>query len=153
MSTVTNIAVVLCTCVIACILIKMLVPQGRTQKTMNIIVTAFLIIVMISPIKNCIASGSSLDISTPDESQIMDEYNSKVLSQTQDNLRNSLISLLTQNGINFEDAFVKLKTDNENGIIIDYIYIYLSENNIGQNSDALKLTEENFSITPEIVVK
>lgn len=153
MSTVTNIAVVLCTCVIACILIKMLVPQGRTQKTMNIIITAFLIIVMISPIKNCIASGSSLDISTPDESQIMDEYNSKVLSQTQDNLRNSLISLLTQNGINFEDAFVKLKTDNENGIIIDYIYIYLSENNIGQNSDALKLTEENFSITPEIVVK
>lgn len=153
MSTVTNIAVVLCTCVIACILIKMLVPQGRTQKTMNIIVTAFLIIVMISPIKNCIASGSSLDISTPDESQIMDEYNSKVLSQTQDNLRNSLISLLTQNGINFEDVFVKLKTDNENGIIIDYIYIYLSENNIGQNSDALKLTEENFSITPEIVVK
>ena len=118
MSTVTNIAVVLCTCVIACILIKMLVPQGRTQKTMNIIITAFLIIVMISPIKNCIASGSSLDISTPDESQIMDEYNSKVLSQTQDNLRNSLISLLTQNGINFEDVFVKLKTDNENGIII-----------------------------------
>lgn len=153
MSTVTNIAVVLCTCVIACILIKMLVPQGRTQKTMNIIVTAFLIIVMISPIKNCIASGSSLDISTPDESRIMDEYNSKVLSQTQDNLRNSLISLLTQNGINFEDVFVKLKTDNENGIIIDYIYIYLSENNIGQSSDAIKLTEENFSITPEIVVK
>lgn len=153
MSTVTNIAVVLCTCVIACILIKMLVPQGRTQKTMNIIITAFLIIVMISPIKNCIASGSSLDISTPDESQIMDEYNLKVLSQTQDNLRNSLISLLTQNGINFEDVFVKLKTDNENGIIIDYIYIYLSENNIGQSSDAIKLTEENFSITPEIVVK
>ena len=153
MSTVTNIAVVLCTCVIACILIKMLVPQGRTQKTMNNIITAFLIIVMISPIKNCIASGSSLDISTPDESQIMDEYNSKVLSQTQDNLRNSLISLLTQNGINFEDVFVKLKTDNENGIIIDYIYIYLSENNIGQSSDAIKLTEENFSITPEIVVK
>lgn len=153
MSTVTNIAVVLCTCVIACILIKMLVPQGRTQKTMNNIITAFLIIVMISPIKNCIASGSSLDISTPDESQIMDEYNSKVLSQTQNNLRNSLISLLTQNGINFEDVFVKLKTDNENGIIIDYIYIYLSENNIGQSSDAIKLTEENFSITPEIVVK
>ena len=153
MSTVTNIAVVLCTCVIACILIKMLVPQGRTQKTINIIITAFLIIVMISPIKNYIASGSSLDISTPDESQIMDEYNSKVLSQTQDNLRNSLISLLTQNGINLEDVFVKLKTDNENGIIIDYIYIYLSENNIGQSSDAIKLTEENFSITPEIVVK
>ena len=153
MSTVTNIAVVLCTCVIACILIKMLVPQGRTQKTMNIIITAFLIIVMISPIKNCVASGSSLDISTPDESRIMDEYNSKVLSQTQDNLRNSLISLLTQNGINFDDIFVRLKTDNENGIIIDYIYIYLSENNIGQSGDAIKLTEENFSITPEIVVK
>ena len=153
MNTVTNMAVVLCTCVIACILVKMLVPQGRTQKTMNIIITAFLIIVMISPIKNCIASGSSLDISTPDESQIMYEYNSKVLSQTQDNLRNSLISLLTQNGINFEDVFVKLKTDNEKGIIIDYIYIYLSENNIGQSSDAIKLTEENISITPEIVVK
>ncbi|MGN0460631.1 MAG: stage III sporulation protein AF [Ruminococcus sp.] len=153
MNTVTNIAVVLCTCVTACILIKMLVPQGRTQKTMNIIITAFLIIVMISPIKNFVASGSSLDMSTPDESQIMDEYNSKVLSRTQDNLRSSLLSVLQQNGINPEDVFVKLKTDNENGIIIDYIYIYLSENNRGQISDAIEVTEENFSITPEIVVK
>ncbi|MGN1132008.1 MAG: hypothetical protein ACI4RL_03820 [Ruminococcus sp.] len=153
MSTVTNIAVVLCTCVTACILIKMLVPQGRTQKTMNIIITAFLIIVMISPIKNFVASGNSLDISTPDESQIMEQYNSKVLSQTQDNLRRSLLSVLQQNGITPEDVFVKLKTDNENGIIIDYIYIYLNENNIGQSGDAIKLTEENFSITPEIVVK
>lgn len=153
MNTVTNIAVVLCTCVIACILIKMLVPQGRTQKTMNIIITAFLIIVMISPIKNFLSSTSSLEIFTPDESQIMDDYNSKVLSQTQDNLRNSLLSVLQQNGINPDDVFVKLKTDNENGIIIDYIFIYLSENNIGQSSDAIKLTEENFSITPEIVVK
>ena len=153
MNTVTNIAVVLCTCVIACILIKMLVPQGRTQKTMNIIITAFLIIVMISPIKNFLSSTSSLEIFTPDESQIMDDYNSKVLSQTQDNLRNSLLSLLQQNGINPDDVFVKLKTDNENGIIIDYIYIYLNENSKFKSGDAIKVTEENFSITPEIVVK
>ena len=153
MNTVTNIAVVLCTCVIACILVKMLVPQGRTQKTMNIIITAFLIMVMISPIKSLLSSTSSLEIFTPDESQIMDEYNSRVLSQTQDNLRNSLLSLLQQNGINPDDVFVKLKTDNENGIIIDYIYIYLNENSRVKSSDAIKVTEENFSITPEIVVK
>lgn len=153
MSTVTNTAVVLCTCVIACILIKMLVPQGKTQKTMNIIVTAFLIIVMISPIKNLVASGNSFEISTPDESKIMEEYSSKVLSQTQDNLRKSLLSVLEQNGVTPEDVFVKLKTDNENGIIIDYIYIYLNENSRGKSGDAIKITEENFSITPEIVVK
>lgn len=153
MNTVTNMAVVLCTCVIACILVKMLVPQGRTQKTMNIIITAFLIMVMISPIKSLLSSTSSLEIFTPDESQIMDEYNSKVLSQTQDNLRNSLLSLLQQNGINPDDVFVKLKADNENGIIIDYIYIYLNENSRVKSSDAIKVTEENFSITPEIVVK
>lgn len=153
MNTVTNTAVVLCTCVIACILIKMLVPQGRTQKTMNIIVTAFLIIVMISPIKNLVASGTSFEISTPDESKIMEEYSGKVLSQTQDNLRKSLLSVLEQNGVTPEDVFVKLKTDNENGIIIDYIYIYLNENNRVKSGDAIKITEENFSITPEIVVK
>ena len=153
MNTVTNMAVVLCTCVIACILVKMLVPQGRTQKTMNIIITAFLIMVMISPIKSLLSSTSSLEIFTPDESQIMDEYNSKVLSQTQDNLRNSLLSLLQQNGINPDDVFVKLKAYNENGIIIDYIYIYLNENSRVKSSDAIKVTEENFSITPEIVVK
>lgn len=153
MSTVTNTAVVLCTCVIACILIKMLVPQGRTQKTMNIIVTAFLIVVMISPIKNLVSSGTSLDISTPDESKIMEEYSGKVLSQTQDNLRKSLLSVLEQNGVTPQDVFVKLKTDNENGIIIDYIYIYLNENSRGKSGDAIKITEENFSITPEIVVK
>ena len=83
----------------------------------------------------------------------MEEYSGKVLSQTQDNLRKSLLSVLEQNGVTPEDVFVKLKTDNENGIIIDYIYIYLNENIRGKSGDAIKITEENFSITPEIVVK
>ena len=63
------------------------------------------------------------------------------------------MSVLEQNGVTPRDVFVKLKTDNENGIIIDYIYIYLNENSRVKSGDAIKITEENFSITPEIVVK
>jgi hypothetical protein len=149
---ITSTAVILCTCTIACVVIKMLLPQGKTQKTMNLIITAFLIIVMISPIINLFSKSEGIEVSTPDEAKIMEEYNSKVLSVTQDNIRNSLCALLKQNSYEYSKVYVSVKTSQDNGIIIDYICIYINRDN-KHSQDIISLTEENFGITPEIVLE
>ena len=152
MNIVSNTSLILCTCTIACVVIKMLLPEGSTRKTMNIIITAFLIIAMVVPIKNLFAVADELSVSTPDEAKITRDYNNKVLSFTKENLEKSLISILNQNNIPVTDVDVYLRTDRENGILIDYIYIYIIEDNKSHISKIISLVEENYNITPEIIL-
>ena len=152
MNIVSNTSLILCTCTIACVVIKMLLPEGSTRKTMNIIITAFLIIAMVVPIKNLFAVADELSVSTPDEAKITGDYNNKVLSVTKENLEKSLISILNQNNIPVTDVDVYLRTDRENGILIDYIYIYIIEDNKSHISKIISLVEENYNITPEIIL-
>ncbi len=152
MSLISNTALILCTCTIACVIIRMIIPEGRTRKTINLIITAFLIIVMIAPIKNLFTKSETFPLSTPDEAEITSEYNDKVIALTKENIRNSLIALLKQNDIVAENVYVDIKTDKTSGIFINYIYIYLSESNINNSAKAIKITEENFNITPEIIL-
>jgi hypothetical protein len=152
MNVVSGTAEILCTCIIACVIIKMLIPEGKTQKTMNLIVTAFLIIVMVSPILTLFNKSSSFNVATPDEGKIIDEYNVKVVGVTKDNLQKSLCALLEQNNYQYNKVYVSVKTTDDNGIIIDYICIYISRNN-NDTLNIIKLTEENFGITPEIVLE
>lgn len=152
MEIISNTALILCTSTIACVVIRMVLPEGRTRKTMNLIITAFLIIIMIAPVKNLFSKADNQSITTPNETEIVNEYNSKVLSLTQENIRKSLITLLNQNGIKPVNVFLSLKTDSDNGIYISYISIYLNEKNKIHTQKAVKITEDNFCITPEIVL-
>lgn len=129
----------------------MLVPDGRTKKTMNLIITAFLIIVMIAPVKNLFASAENFKVSTPDEAAIMEEYNDKVLTTTEENLKKSLISILSQNNIYVNYVEVSLRTDSENGILIDCIYIYINSDEVKDQSKIISIVQENYNITPQII--
>lgn len=151
MNTVNSTAIILCTCIVACVVIRMLVPDGRTKKTMNLIITAFLIIVMIAPVKNLFASAENFKVSTPDEAVIMEEYNDKVLTTTEENLKKSLISILSQNNIYVNYVEVSLRTDSENGILIDCIYIYINSDEVKDQSKIISIVQENYNITPQII--
>ncbi len=151
MNTVNSTAMILCTCVVACVVIRMLLPDGRTKKTMNLIITAFLIIVMIAPVKNLFASAENFTVSTPDEAAIMEEYNDKVLTTTEENLKKSLISVLRQNNIYADNVEVSLRTDSENGILIDCIYIYINSDEVKDQSKIVSIVQENYNITPQII--
>lgn len=152
MNVVSNTSLILCTCTIACVVIKMLLPEGSTRKTINLIITAFLIIAMVVPIKNLFTTAGEFSVSTPDEAQITQDYNSKVLSVTKENLEKSLISILSQNNIPIKNVYVSLRTDSENGILIDYIYIYITEENKSHIGKIISVVEENYNITPEIIL-
>lgn len=153
MSYISNTALIICTCAVACAVLQILLPEGKTGKTINLIVTAFLILILISPIKNLFLNENKLTIPTPDETKIMAEYNDKVVSTAKDNVRNSLKSLFQQNDIQVKDVYVELKTDEQGGIIIDYINIYISDDINSSQSKIINLVESNYNITPSIILE
>lgn len=153
MSYISNTALIICTCAVACAVLQILLPEGKTSKTINLIVTAFLILILISPIKNLFSNENKLTIPTPDETKIMAEYNDKVVSTAKDNMRNSVKSLFQQNDIQVKDVYVELKTDEQGGIIIDYINIYISDDINGSQSKIINLVENNYNITPSIILE
>lgn len=153
MKLISNTAVMLCICTVACILVKFLVPEGVTRKTLNLIISIVLVITMIMPIKSLFTENNKININIPNETKISEEYNEKVLSTTKTNLEKSVKSILEQNNININNAVVSLKTDENNGIIIELISIYITNDNQLTSSKITNLIKENFSVTPQIILE
>ena len=150
MNLISNTAVMLCICTVACILVKFLVPEGVTRKTLNLIISTVLVITMIMPIKSLFTENNKININMPNEMKISEEYNEKVLSTTKTNLEKSVKSILEQNNININNAVVTLKTDQNNGIIIESISIYITNDNQLTSSKITNLIKENFSVTQKL---
>ena len=153
MNLISNTAVKLCICTVACILVKFLVPEGGTRKTLNLIISTVLVITMIMPVKSLFTENNKININMPNETKISEEYNEKVLSTTKTNLEKSVKSILEQNNININNAVVTLKTDQNNGIIIELISIYITNDNQLTSSKITNLIKENFSVTPQIILE
>ena len=62
MNLISNTAVMLCICTVACILVKFLVPEGVTRKTLNLIISTVLVITMIMPIKSLFTENNKINI-------------------------------------------------------------------------------------------
>lgn len=153
MKLISNTAVMISICTVACILVKFLVPECGTRKTLNLIISTVLVITMIMPIKSLFIENNRININMPNETKISEEYNEKVLSTTKTNLEKSVKSILEQNNININNAVVSLKTDQNNGIIIDSISIYITNDNQLTSSKITNLIKENFSVTPQIILE
>ena len=108
---------------------------------------------MIMPIKSLFTKNNKININIPNETKISEEYNEKVLSTTKTNLEKSVKSILEQNNININNAVVTLKTDQNNGIIIELISIYITNDNQLTSSKITNLIKENFSVTPQIILE
>lgn len=153
MKLISNTAVMISICTVACILVKFLVPEGGTRKTLNLIISTVLVITMIMPIKSLFTENNKININMPNETKISEEYNKKVLSTTKTNLEKSVKSILEQNNININNAVVTLKTDQNNGIIIESISIYITNDNQLTSRKITNLIKENFSVTPQIILE
>ena len=108
---------------------------------------------MIMPIKSLFTENNKININIPNQTKISEEYNEKVLSTTKINLEKSVKSILEQNNININNAVVTLKTDQNNGIIIESISIYITNDNQLTSSKITNLIKENFSVTPQIILE
>lgn len=156
MNSLMTVAATVCASALICSLFSSLVPNGGTKKTVGLIIGVFMVCCLIVPIKTAFAQidvkseftqFSEQDISTADQA-----YAKAVLAETRKSLEKTLEDILLQNGVAINSCTIILAESSNNGIIIQDICIYISEEYIESSDTIAMLTMENFSLSPNVIV-
>ena len=145
-----------CACAVAVSLLNIISPNGMTEKTLNLVIGVFIICVMIVPVKNFCTEFklniSSVELPESLSSDAQKAYNNAVIAQTKTRLEKSLTAALSLDGFSPESVAVNLGENNDGGIYIKGINIYInkSEKHI---PEIIRRTQEEFSVTPRVIVR
>ncbi|MCD8025998.1 MAG: stage III sporulation protein AF [Clostridiales bacterium] len=148
---------VICASALICTLVSTFVTDGSTKKILNLVLGAFMICSLIVPVKNAVQSfnidisdyESAEDISATDD----EAYSRAVLSQTKENLEQTLNDLLLQNNIKINSCEINLALTDENSIIISSVCIYISNEYTADKDLIVSITKENFGISPSVITE
>lgn len=149
-------AVTVCAAALVCSLLSAFVPEGATKKTVSLVIGAFMVCCLISPISSAISSVD-FNAEIPDDysyavSSSDEAYASAVLSEAEKNLEQSLADILLQNDIVISDCKIVLAKSQAESIIIGDISIYISSEYSNQTDKIGKLTYESFGVYPRITL-
>lgn len=152
-----TVVIVVCAASLICTLVSTFITDGSTKKIINLVLGAFIVCSLISPI---ISAFSSVDINlsgyATTESIISsndEAYSNEIIKQAQTNLENSANDILLQNGININSCKIILANEDENRIIISSISIYISKDNAEQSQSIKEIIKDNFGINPNIMTE
>lgn len=147
-------AISVCACALICSVLSNIVSDGGTKKLVSLIMGAFVICSMISPVSSVISElkGSipEYDIKNELSSTADQAYSNAVVFQTQKNLEQALSDLLRQNGIEINRCKIILALTENNSIIISSISIYISKDSTQAVDSISEITKDSFSVMPSI---
>lgn len=152
-----SVVIVICAASLICTLISTFITDGSTKKIVNLVLGAFIVCSLISPVMSAFSSvdvnlseyeTSDSIISSNDEA-----YSNEVLKQTQTNLENSAKDILLQNGISINSCKIILANEDENRIIISSVSIYINKENSGHSQRIQEIIKDNFGINPNVVTE
>lgn len=145
-----------CVCCAAVSILTAVSPNGMTSKTLNLVIGVFIVCVMIIPLKNFI-TDFNLDIKSPEIpdsffSDAQNAYNSAIITETENRLEKTLLTILENEGLKVKNVDIKLSENKSGGIIISSINIYINktENNVMK---IIRRTEEEFAVTPKVTAR
>lgn len=152
-----TVVVVVCAASLICTLVSTFITDGSTKKIVNLVLGAFIVCSLISPVMSAFSSVdvnlSEYDTSDSIISSNDEAYSNKIIKQTQTNLENSARDILLQNGININSCKIILANEDENRIIISSVSIYISKDNAGQIQSIQEIIKENFGINPSVMTE
>lgn len=157
MKSLFSVVIVICAASLICTLISTFITDGSTKKIVNLVLGAFIVCSLISPVMSAFSSvdvnlseyeTSDSIISSNDEA-----YSNEVLKQTQTNLENSAKDILLQNRISINSCKIILANEDENRIIISSVSIYINKENSGHSQRIQEIIKDNFGINPNLVTE
>lgn len=157
MKSLFSVVIVICAASLICTLISTFITDGSTKKIVNLVLGAFIVCSLISPVMSAFSSvdvnlseyeTSGSIISSNDEA-----YSNEVLKQTQTNLENSAKDILLQNRISINSCKIILANEDENRIIISSVSIYINKENSGHSQRIQEIIKDNFGINPNLVTE
>lgn len=154
MSGLLSATVTVCAGALICSLLSAFVPEGTTKKTVALVIGAFMVCCLISPVTSAIKSiDFDTDITLAEEDKIStsdEAYANLVIKQAEQNLEQSLTDLLAQNNIKISDCKIVLAKSQSDSIIIGDISIYISKEYKSQNDKIGSLVFKSFGAYPRI---
>lgn len=157
MSAVISVCTAVCAAAIAGSLASVLMPEGNTKRVVSLVLGAFLFCSMIAPVNEAISGFNAGEPEIPPEEEITataDEiFTSKVLDETSDILSRTLEGYLKSEKIPFLRTKFYLCRDDNLGIIISRICIYIKKKDNTYVFKIKEITEKNFGQTPFVIAE
>lgn len=144
---------ILCVAAIAITLIELLMPSGKMEKTVRFALGAFMICMVASPLLSLFNDIDFNFESSEDVALNIDEsISSDTYELAKDNIESLVTTLLSQNGISPKKVEVSMDINEDTGIDISKIIIYLDKGQEALAQEAKSLCENNFSIETEVIL-
>lgn len=149
MDAVKSWATMLCVVAVGCALVQMLAPKDGMGKILKLIIAAFFLCCMVSPLLS-IKSLSSLNLDLlPDEISadlLQERVNEQLKQQMAAAVKKVADKSLKNYGITAEKVIVETDTSEEGGIYIRQVILYLNSQNIQKALTARQVMEQQLGV-------
>lgn len=143
----------LCCCLVITAILRIIAPGGNTSKIMSLIFGVFVLCSILTAI-TCLIKNT--DINSEVKEYILKEetftvnVDDQVMRTTADYINEYANGVLESNGINNSIIRTVLGIDENNGIYLKEINIYLDENHSDEKERVSELIKEYMGIIPKI---
>ncbi len=143
----------LCCCLVVCSLVRMIAPSNSTNKIMSVVISVFALCCLFSPIIELI---SDFDTGRYELNNVItvqkysDAYDEEVLKSTAEYISEYICLLLDTGDIDVSEVKTIIGVDENRGIYIREINIYLDKDNIKYKDDVSSLLFSELGIKPKI---
>ena len=146
----------LCCCLVVCSLVRLVAPAGSTTKILSLVIGVFALCCLVSPFVTLVKSIDVYSCETDyteKQSELTQVYNEEILRTTGDYINSYTKTLLLSAEIIPDDIQTILGVNNENGIYIKEMNIYINKNSSYKIGTIEELIETSVGIKPKVRVK
>lgn len=159
MNTVREWSALLCVTTLICTLIEFLIPPGKIEKTINMVLGTFIvcaIIVPVSVLKNNLNSSFENIFSNisvfPQEEITKKDLSIQVSKETKNNIETVITRYLKNIKIIPQEVEILMDINKDNCIVINKCKIYISKNYENSKNLIISSIEKDLNIKTEVIV-
>lgn len=132
-------------------LVKILAPKEKMNRMMSLVIGVFFLLCMTSPILKLVEEFEFPEEKSIYSSEYEDVSNGYVLRETAEYLSAYLKESLISSGVKCSSVKVTVVNDDEKGIILESVSIYLSEYSTEDSLKTSQLVKSTVGVEPQIV--
>lgn len=143
----------LCCCLVITAVLRIIAPGGNTSKIMSLIFGVFVLCSILTAITGLIKNtdiNSEVKEYNLKEESFADNVDEQVIRTTADYISEYTNSVLESNGINNSIIRTVLGVDENNGIYLKELNIYLDSKHIEEKDAVSELIQEYVGIIPNV---
>ena len=147
-------ATAICFVAVAVSIVEMLIPNGKTEKIMRLVLGCFMLLAIMLPLKNGL-SGIAPKFKKHDPLTDYSEFSKNIQDQSVNSIKSSLNSII-ENSLKEKKIVVKkvdifMDTNKDNCISIKKIKVFLKKNDENKISAAKEILEKKLGLPTEVL--